>query len=152
MSTPALAKALEQEAPSAPSACPTAPPKPASGERFVNPLLLLDHRTRSRAVPERLARRGPHLAFDDGLQIRVIALEDKLTHIGRGVGSDIRIEEQSVSPSHAIIVRHGRHARVLDNRSANGTFLNGRRIVATNLQDGDLVAVGSVVMRYVELA
>jgi FHA domain len=148
MSTPAPLKALQQEAPAAP---PTVPLKPAADEGFANPLLLLDHRTRSRAIPQHLARRGPHLALDDGLQTRLLALEEKLTHIGRGIGSDIRIEDQSVSQSHAIIVRHGRHARVLDNRSSNGTFLNGRRIVASNLRDGDVISIGPVAMQYLEM-
>jgi FHA domain len=151
MSTPALSKAAQPEAPDAPSAAPTAPLKPAAGKRVVNPLLLLDHRTRSRAIPQRLARRGPHLAFDDGLHTQVIALEDRITHIGRGISSDIRIDEQTVSQSHAIIVRHGRYARVLDNRSSNGTYLNGRRIVATNLHNGDMICIGPVAMQYLEL-
>jgi pSer/pThr/pTyr-binding forkhead associated (FHA) protein len=123
----------------------------APPEQPVNPLALLDHRTRSRVVPRRLARRGPHLVLDDGSQRRYIALEGKLTHIGRGVSSDIRIEDQAVSQSHAIIVRHGRYARVLDNRSATGTYLNGRRVVATNLHSGDVICIGSVVMQYIEI-
>jgi pSer/pThr/pTyr-binding forkhead associated (FHA) protein len=54
-----------------------------------------------------------------------------------------------VSVSHAILVRHGSYMRVLDNRSSNGTYVNGRRIVATNLQSGDVVRLGPVVMRYI---
>ncbi len=38
---------------------------------------------------------------------------------------------------------------MLDNRSANGTLLNGREILATNLQDGDIVRLGPVAMQYV---
>jgi pSer/pThr/pTyr-binding forkhead associated (FHA) protein len=57
-----------------------------------------------------------------------------------------------VSRTHAIVVRHGHHTRLLDNRSANGTFVNGRRIVATNISDGDVIRLGSVVMTYVRIA
>jgi pSer/pThr/pTyr-binding forkhead associated (FHA) protein len=56
-----------------------------------------------------------------------------------------------VTRTHAIIARHGRQARLLDNRSANGTFLNGRRIVATVLNDGDVIRVGPAVMQYLEI-
>lgn len=125
---------------------------PAGAEQSPNPLMLLDHRTRSRAIPQRLARRGPHLALEDGLQTRLLPLEEKLTHIGRSPGSHIRIDERAVSPSHAIIVRHGRYARILDNRSSTGTFLNDRRIVATNLHNGDVISIGPVMMRFVEIA
>ena len=73
------------------------------------------------------------------------------THIGRGLSSDVRIEEQRVSRSHAILVRHGQTTRLLDNRSANGTFVNGRRIVATNIADGDVIRIGPVVMTYLQV-
>ena len=112
---------------------------------------LLDHRTRSRAIAPRLAPRGPYLSLHDGERTWLLSLEDKITHLGRGLGSEVRFEDQRVSRSHAIIVRHGRYARVLDNRSSHGTFLNGRRIVATNIKDGDVIALGPVEMRYVEV-
>jgi len=112
---------------------------------------LLDHRTRGRAVSPGLARRGPYLAFAEGGHTQLVPLGQKITHIGRGVGSDVRFEDVRVSRSHAIIVRHGRYARLLDNRSANGTLVNGRRIVATNITHGDDIQLGPVVMQYVEI-
>jgi hypothetical protein len=130
----------------------TGPLRPAAvEERITDSFRLLDHRTRGRATSERMARRGPHLAFQDGTETRLIALSDKITHIGRSITSDVRIEEHRVSRSHAILVKHGRYARVLDNRSSNGTYVNGRRIVATNLQNGDVICVGSVAMQYLEM-
>jgi pSer/pThr/pTyr-binding forkhead associated (FHA) protein len=118
---------------------------------MIDAFRLLDHRTRGRAKSERMARRGPHLAFQDGTETRLIALDGKITHLGRSITSDVRIEEPRVSRSHAILVKHGRYARVLDNRSSNGTYVNGRRIVATNLQNGDVICVGSVAMQYLEI-
>ena len=79
-------------------------------------------------------------------------IESNVTHIGRGLTAHVRIEEQRVSRSHAILVRHGHHTRLLDNRSANGTFVNGRRIVATNIVDGDVIRIGPVVMTYLQVA
>src|SRR5581483_4002720 len=109
---------------------------------------LLDHRTRERLKPSNLCRRGPHLAFQDGDEMLLLELEAKITHIGRGLTAHVRLEDPRVSRDHAIIVRHGRFARLLDNRSANGTYINGRRILATNLAYGDVVRVGPVVMQY----
>jgi hypothetical protein len=137
----------------APAEHETGPLKPAAEEEpIIQSFRLLDHRTRARAVTERLARRGPHLAFQEGHFTRLIALESKVTHVGRGTSADIRIEEHRVSRSHTILVKHGRYTRVLDNRSSNGTFVNGRRIVATNLSNGDVICVGPVRMQYFEVA
>jgi pSer/pThr/pTyr-binding forkhead associated (FHA) protein len=54
-----------------------------------------------------------------------------------------------VSRSHAIVVRQGGYARLLDNRSANGTYVNGRQIRAITIADGDVIRLGPVTMRYV---
>jgi hypothetical protein len=115
-------------------------------------LALLDQGTLARTIRPELALRGSYLAFGDTDQIRLLPLDQQITHIGRGADAQIRIEDHHVSRDHAILVRHGGVFRVLDNRSANGTFLNGRRIVATNLADGDVLGVGPVVMRYFEVS
>ena len=130
---------------------PTAALAPASAEQIVEVVPLLDHRNRKRLLTRRLAPRGPYLAFNDGERTLLHPLDSKITHIGRGSSSDLRIEQRLVSRDHAIVVRHGRYARLLDNRSANGTFLNGRRVIATNLYDGDVIRIGPVVAQYVEI-
>jgi FHA domain len=129
---------------------PTAPLAPAA-ELALDGLPLLDHRNRERTIAPRLALRGQYLAFDGGDERRLLPLDMDITHIGRGAEADIRLDEQRVSRDHAILVRHGRHLRLLDNRSANGTFVNGRRIVATNIAGGDVIEVGPVAIRYVEV-
>jgi FHA domain len=118
-----------------------------TAEPVVDSFPLLDHRARERAIPRRLAPAGQYLAFEDQL----IRLDSRITHLGRRGASDIRFEDQRVSRDHAIIARHGRRARVLDNRSANGTFVNGRRIVAMEISDGDVIRLGPLAMQYVEV-
>ncbi len=114
-------------------------------------LPLLDHRTRTRTISARLAPRGHYLAATHDNETRLIPLDTRITHIGRGLSAEIRLEHAAVSRSHAIVVQHGGHARLLDNRSANGTFLNGRRIVAANVANGDVITLGPLSMRYVEV-
>lgn len=121
----------------------------SSPEPILDALPLLDHRTRDRAIAPRLAPRGHYLEFQDGEQTAYVPIEQRITHIGRGFTADLRLEQSHVSVSHAILVLHGRFMRVLDNRSSNGTFVNGRRVVVTNLTDGDVLRVGPVVMRYI---
>jgi FHA domain len=130
---------------------PTAAIEPGTDEAIVDSLPLLDHRSRSRAISPRLAPRGRYLALQDGEDTRLIRLESNITHLGRGLTSDLRFEHPHVSRTHALVVRHGRVVRILDNRSTAGTYVNGRRVIATNIQDGDVIRVGPVVMQYVEI-
>jgi FHA domain len=130
---------------------PTDAIEPGTDEPIVDSLPLLDHRSRSRAISPRLAPRGRYLALQDGEETRLIRLESTITHVGRGLTSDLRFEHQHVSRTHALIVRHGRVVRVLDNRSTAGTYVNGRRVVATNIQNGDVIRIGPIVMQYLEV-
>jgi FHA domain len=129
----------------------TAPIDAGEAEPVLDALPLLDHRTRQRAIGRRLAPFGHYLAFAQDGEEWLVPIEAKVTHVGRGLTSDVRIEEQRVSRSHAILVRHGHATRLLDNRSANGTFVNGRRIIATNIADGDVIRIGPVVMTYLQV-
>jgi hypothetical protein len=115
-------------------------------------LPLIDHRARRRAVPAEQAPPGRYLALTDGDETMLVSLEREVTHIGRGFTSDVRLEEHRVSRRHAILVQRGARVRLLDDRSANGTFVNGRRIVESDLLDGDVVLIGPVALRYVEIA
>jgi hypothetical protein len=129
----------------------TAPLEAGPVAPILDSLNLLDHRTSSRAISRRLAPFGHYLAFGDDGTDWLVPLDAKVTHVGRGLTSHVRVEEQRVSRSHAILVRHGHHTRLLDNRSANGTFVNGRQIIATNIADGDVIRIGPVVMTYVQV-
>jgi len=115
-------------------------------------LPLIDHRARRRAVPVAQAPPGRYLALTDGSETMLLSLEREVTHIGRGFTADVRFEEHRVSRRHAILVQRGARVRLLDDRSANGTFVNGRRIIESELHDGDVVLIGPVAVRYVEVA
>jgi hypothetical protein len=123
----------------------------AAVEPILDSFGLLDHRAQRRAIPDRVPPSGPYLAFHDGEETQLLRLESTITHLGRSLTSDVRFDDRRVSRTHAIIARHGLHARLLDNRSANGTFLNGRQIVAAKLNDGDVIRIGPVVMQYQEI-
>ena len=62
--------------------------------------------------------------------------------IGRAAGNDLVITGKRVSREHARVRRSGLHVLLEDLHSANGTLLNGERLLAaTELHDGDEVAV-----------
>jgi hypothetical protein len=113
---------------------------------------LLDHRTRERAIPAVGAPPGRYLSFEHGAITRLIALERPITHIGRGLVADVRLEDSHVSRRHAIVAVRGQGARVLDDRSANGTYVNGQRVQQADLASGDAILIGRVAMRYLEVS
>jgi pSer/pThr/pTyr-binding forkhead associated (FHA) protein len=115
-------------------------------------LPLADHRARRRAIAVERAAPGRYLALTDGDETMLLELEREVTHIGRGFTADLRLEEHRVSRRHAILVQRGARVRLLDDRSANGTFVNGRRIIEAELRDGDVILIGPVAVRYVEVS
>ena len=63
--------------------------------------------------------------------------------IGRTEESAVRLAEPVVSARHAIIAADGLDFYLLDQRSTNGTFLNGARVEQAKLQDGDVIELGA---------
>jgi ABC-type multidrug transport system ATPase subunit len=64
--------------------------------------------------------------------------------IGRATDNDIVIPDVLASRHHATLVSSPAGAEIVDNRSINGTFVNGRRVEAALLHDGDIVTIGNV--------
>lgn len=95
---------------------------------------------------------GPYLALDDGEEIRTLALEDGWTRIGRSLSAELRLDDPTVSRRHALVHRDGDVVRVLDDRSLNGVFRNGRRVELDELEDGDAISVGRFELRFVQVA
>lgn len=69
-------------------------------------------------------------------------LEADLVTVGRHNGADIFLDDVTVSRRHVEVERSGDHYRVRDVGSLNGTYLNGDRIEAGWLGDGDVLQVG----------
>lgn len=63
--------------------------------------------------------------------------------IGRTEESAVRLTESVVSARHAIIAADGADFYLLDQRSTNGTFLNGTRVERAKLRDGDVIELGA---------
>ncbi|HVO11179.1 MAG TPA: FHA domain-containing protein [Vicinamibacteria bacterium] len=64
--------------------------------------------------------------------------------IGREQGCDVVIEDRSVSRRHAVIEHRGGDWVLVDQGSANGTFLDGRRVSEARLANGQELRVGTV--------
>ncbi|HEY4451507.1 MAG TPA: FHA domain-containing protein [Solirubrobacteraceae bacterium] len=119
-------------------------------ERF-DPTSCLDERVRHRAALADPVARGRYLQVDGPERSLMIPLGSEPIHVGRGLSADLRLDESSVSRRHAILVPRPTGARILDDRSSNGTFVNGRRIQQAELQNGDVIVLGRIMLRYLEV-
>ena len=88
---------------------------------------------------------GPHVVHDS----RTVPLSAVLV-IGRGTEADLQVHDTGVSRRHAEL-RHTPDTgavEVHDLGSTNGTRVNGRRVTAATLTDGDVVTVGATELTY----
>ena len=79
----------------------------------------------------------------------IFPLEGWIT-VGRAATSDIVLDEQFVSSTHARLVPRGQFYYVEDLGSTNGTFVNEKQITEAQLKLDSRVRVGETVFRYEE--
>jgi len=73
------------------------------------------------------------------------------TTIGRGETAGVRVQDNSVSRTHAIVESNTEGCYVIDQKSLNGTHVNDRPVNgAHQLVDGDYVRIGNAIFRYLE--
>ncbi|NOY82999.1 MAG: FHA domain-containing protein [Kiritimatiellaeota bacterium] len=89
------------------------------------------------------------LAENEDVGIRECPCGSLLT-IGRGPDNTVHLSARTVSRSHALIRRLGDgNYYVVDIGSANGTFVNGRRVVVPYvLADGDCIEIGDYLLEF----
>jgi pSer/pThr/pTyr-binding forkhead associated (FHA) protein len=93
---------------------------------------------------------GPHLQVVSGsrtgLNIRLAVGDSGNAEwtIGSQTDREVQFMDSGVSALHAKIVNEGERWKVLDQMSANGTFVNGKRANVSYLSSGDRVRFGPV--------
>jgi pSer/pThr/pTyr-binding forkhead associated (FHA) protein len=115
-------------------------------------LSVLDHQTRAQAIPPEEAGPGRYLEIEGSDGPRLLSLHEPMVYVGRSFTAGLRLDDHSVSRRHAILVRRAGRTKLLDDRSLNGTFVNGRRVDEAELVDGDVIVLGAVVLVYRELS
>jgi pSer/pThr/pTyr-binding forkhead associated (FHA) protein len=87
-----------------------------------------------------------------GRRMHDIKGEEAVT-VGRGRGSDIFLDDVTVSRRHAEIFRgggpNGRGFRIRDAGSLNGTYVNRVRVDAVDLRNGDEIQIGKYRFKFV---
>jgi pSer/pThr/pTyr-binding forkhead associated (FHA) protein len=117
----------------------------------IDAIACLDERNRRRASEPHAAEPGRYLEVQGAGETLLVPVGRDVIHIGRGLSADLHLDEGSVSRRHAILVHRDSGARILDDRSANGTLVNGHRVTQADLSNGDVIVLGRVVLRYLEL-
>jgi predicted RNA-binding Zn-ribbon protein involved in translation (DUF1610 family) len=98
-----------------------------------------------------LVEHGDYIAFEEEERVRVVALQDGFTRIGRSLAAHVRFDDPTVSRRHAVVHREGDRTRLLDDRSLNGVFVNGERADWHELSDGDEIVIGRFHLYFISL-
>jgi pSer/pThr/pTyr-binding forkhead associated (FHA) protein len=72
-----------------------------------------------------------------------------ITRLGRRFGSDLQLDDQSVSARHALLLITPTGVVLLDDRGG-GTFVNGDRVERAQLEPGDEIRLGDVSFTYLD--
>lgn len=97
-------------------------------------------------LPEARARRLDELDqlfYEDRGVLHSAPLQTEWTHVGRARSADLRLDDPTVSRRHAIVRRKPGGVRILEDRSLNGIWVAGRRVIdSVELHDGDPIEIG----------
>lgn len=121
-----------------------------SGRAHTEELEALDRPAADPRVASTPLAPGRYLLVEEAGTVRPVALTRPVTHLGRGFGATLQLEDARVSRRHALVVQRRGGVRILDDRSANGTWVNGRRVLEAELRDGDVIALGRALLVYRE--
>lgn len=99
-----------------------------------------------------IAEPGRYLVFQDSGSVRTVAMPGDSMRIGRSLSAHLRFEDPTVSRRHAVLVTEAEGVRLLDDRSLNGVFVNGARVVSQLLADGDEIVIGRYRLRFADLS
>lgn len=89
--------------------------------------------------------RGAHLVLPAG---EMVPLDAEPLTIGRSGTSDVVLADPNASRNHAEVRAVASGFEVVDLGSTNGTLVNGTPVGRHLLVDGDLVTIGSTVLRF----
>lgn len=87
-------------------------------------------------------------AQDPAEQGRRYPLGDEDVTMGRDRANTVVVPSESASRRHARIFASGGAHVLVDLESTNGTLLNGKGVQEQTLRSGDVIRIGSTVMRY----
>ena len=84
----------------------------------------------------------PKLTYNTPKGEQVVELSDEPVTVGRQLGNYVTLHDEQLSRFHCVIEFKRGVLGVRDLGSRNGTYVNGEKVTAKRLQDGDKVRIG----------
>lgn len=78
----------------------------------------------------------------EGVPVMGWDLRDRPLVVGRGEFAEARVDDDSLSRTHFMILREASAFYVVDLESQNGTFLNGEPVSGRKLEHGGIIRAG----------
>lgn len=122
----------------------------ANKTKFIDPAQMKQMASSAPIIANPSSVDGPHLQVVSGsrtgLNIRLAVGESGNAEwtIGSQADREVQFQDSGVSALHAKMVNEGERWKVIDQMSANGTFVNGKRANVSYLASGDRVRFGPV--------
>ena len=88
------------------------------------------------------------LLDENGVMARRWELGDKPVTVGRGLSSDVVINDATLSRKHFVVERAGQEYLLKDLQSENGTWVDGRRAQSTALHHHDCILAGRTIFLF----
>ncbi len=88
------------------------------------------------------------IKFEEVVIDQLVLKQGDMT-IGRRPGSDILLDNLSVSANHASLFTIGEDSFIQDLNSTNGTFVNNKKVAKHHLVSGDAIGIGKHTLLYV---
>ena len=79
-----------------------------------------------------------------------VTLDSKIMTLGRTPANSIQVNDSLASRKHCLIKQENDVYLLRDLQSGNGTSVNGQRVKDHWLEDGDLIKIGTTVLKFVE--
>ena len=91
----------------------------------------------------------PRLRFVSTVQgAATFELQEPIITVGRDPDNVVSIEDPNISKHHVLLIKDGETYKIFDLHSVNGTTVNGHRITAVTLKEGDAVRIGYLDLTY----
>ena len=88
------------------------------------------------------------LLVHESTGVREFEIVDNEVHMGRELDNTLRLPDPSMSRHHCVIRKVGGGYEIQDLQSSNGVLVNGNRVQASPLRDGDRITLGQVQLTF----
>lgn len=125
-------------------------PAPADSETHSQPLAPKARITPEALAPVKIGAKGYKLVFietDGDFNQKEFALKDNIS-IGRSPSNDLVFQAPKVSRQHAAINKYKDQYIIIDLKSSNGIYVNGKKTEEHNLKEGDEISIGGFKMMF----